>query len=153
MRFATAFSHWNGQPLWQERKLEDWLIACVDSRETIIAPKSGPAIRAHVERQLVSAGWALDVKIEPSFQLTVTGRLQDLAFQIQTGNASRAAYDLLKLQYLFSANEIAGAALVLPMGSASTIIGQNIASYERVTNELSLFKDTIRVPIMVIGFE
>jgi hypothetical protein len=153
MRFATAFSHWNGQRLWQERNLEEWLLACIDSRETIIAPKSGPAIRAHIERQLVLGGWALEVRIEPSFQLTVNGRLQDLAFQVQTGNASRAAYDLLKLQYLFSANEIAGAALMLPMASASTIIGQNIASYERVTKELSLFKNTIRVPILVVGFE
>jgi len=77
----------------------------------------------------------------------------DLAFQLQTGNMSRAPYDLLKLQYLFQSQKIEAAALALPTKEAAKIIGDNIANAERVIRELQLFDRVITVPILVVAFE
>ena len=77
----------------------------------------------------------------------------DLAFQLQTGNMSRAPYDLLKLQYLFQSGKIEAAALALPTKEAAKEIGDNIANAERVIKELQLFDRVITVPILVVAFE
>jgi hypothetical protein len=77
----------------------------------------------------------------------------DLAFQLQTGNMSRAPYDLLKLQYLFQSKKIQAAGIALPTREAAKIIGDNIANAERVIKELELFDRVITVPILVVAFE
>ena len=85
--------------------------------------------------------------------LTVFAMKDDLAFQLQTGNMSRAPYDLLKLEYLFRSNRIEAAALALPTKEAAGIIGDNIANADRVCRELKLFDRVITVPIVVVAFE
>ena len=76
-----------------------------------------------------------------------------MAFQLQTGNMSRAPYDLLKLQYLFQSERIEAAALALPTKAAARTIGDNIANAERIINELELFDRVISVPIIVVAFD
>ena len=95
----------------------------------------------------------LNVKLAESFELNVFAMHDDLAFQLQTGNMSRAPYDLLKLQYLFQSKRIEASALALPTKEASKVIGDNIANAERVIKELELFDRVISAPILVIAFE
>ena len=76
----------------------------------------------------------------------------DLAFQLQTGNMSRAPYDLLKLQYLFQSQNREAASSTADKRCCK-IIGDNIANAERVIKELQLFDRVITVPILVVAFE
>ena len=80
-------------------------------------------------------------------------RKSDLAFQLQTGNISRYAYDLLKLQHLYSKHEIESAILAVPTKTAASKIGSNIANVERIWNEINIFDRFITLPIMLIAFE
>ena len=153
MHFVRAYSHHNGRDQWRERELDEWLTDVFERPDIMVGPGSTPEIRDHVRSELAGDGWAYDVKIDQTLDLTVFGTKDDLAFQLQTGNISRAAYDLLKLQHLFTTRRIEAAALALPTKHAAARIGSNIASFERVMNEVATFDRTVTVPIFLIAFE
>lgn len=124
-----------------------------DAPNVHVGPKSGAAIRAHVAKNLGESGWAIDCRIAPHFDLTVTAKKGDLAFQVQTGNVSRAAYDLLKLQHLYLTEGIGAAALAVPTKVGASRIGSNIANSDRMWDELQLFSRQITVPMLLVAFE
>src|SRR5262245_34880938 len=101
MRFERACSLHGGEAEWQRRELYEWLAGLFDAPEIEIEPGCTGRIRAHLRDKLTNVGWSYSVRVDPNFDLTVTGRFRDLAFQIQTGNISRAMYDLLKMEYLY----------------------------------------------------
>lgn len=91
--------------------------------------------------------------INQAHGLRVFAMRGDLAFQLQTGNMSRAPYDLLKLQYIFHSEKINAAALALPTKETAKTIGDNVANAERVVSEMRLFARVITVSILVVAFE
>jgi Restriction endonuclease BglII len=153
MHFVQAYSHHNGRDQWRDRELDEWLTDVFERPDLAVGPGSTAAIRDHVKNEFAAEGWAHDVKIDQQVDLTVFGVKDDLAFHLQTGNISRAAYDLLKLQHLYSARRITAAALALPTKVAANKIGSNIAHFERIMSELSIFDRTITAPIFLIAFE
>ena len=132
--------------------LQNWVTGVFEAPSIKIEPRCTTAIREHVETAFLNEGWALKVDLRPGYRLTVFAMRGRLAFQLQTGNMSRAPYDLLKFQYLFQNDRIEAAALALPTREAANIIGDNIANADRVINELVLFDRVITVPILVIAF-
>lgn len=142
-----------GEEVWKARGDHAWLLSVFYAPEIEVGPKSGKAIRTHVDRRLGERGWAIDCKIDPSSNLTVTAKHRDLAFQVQTGNIGRAAYDLLKLQHLFLAGSVKGVALALPTKKAASAIGSNIANGDRIWTEAQLFSSQITVPLILVEFE
>lgn len=153
MKLAGMYDHHNAIVEWDRRELYDWLTDVFAAPKIAMKAKCTTAIRDHVDREFQNEGWALDVKVDQEFNLTVSALKDDMAFQLQTGNMSRAPYDLLKLQYLFLANKVECAALALPTKAAAKRIGSNLANADRVANELKLFNRVITVPIMLIAFE
>lgn len=153
MQFAEGYSHHNGRDQWAQRELDDWLMDVFQKPDLAVGPGSTTSIRDHVKAELAAEGWPFDVRIDQSYDITVFSVKDDLAFHLQTGNISRAPYDLLKLQHLWSARRIEAAALALPTRLAANRIGSNIACFERIMSELRLFDRTITVPIFLIGFE
>src|SRR5688500_4007262 len=113
MRFVEAYSHHNGRDQWRDRELDEWLTDVFEKPDLKVGPGSTTSIRDHVKQELAAEGWAYDVRIDQNVDLTVFGLKDDLAFHVQTGNISRAAYDLLKLQHLWVIRRVEGAALAL----------------------------------------
>lgn len=153
MKYVEAYSHHNGETEWQKRELFDWLTDVFVAPSLSVGKGSTTAIRSHIRAQFEEQGWSGEIRIDSSFDLTVFAMKDDIAFQIQTGNVSRAFYDLLKLQFLYSAEKIEVAALAVPSQLAAQRIGSNIASFNRVMSELSLFSRIISVPLLLISFE
>lgn len=153
MKLNGTYDHHNAVAEWQRRDLHEWLTDVFEAPAIEVQRYCTPEIRAHVEREFTNEGWALDVRLDQKHQLAITALKDDLAFQLQTGNMSRAPYDLLKLQYLFLEHRIQAAALALPTQSAAKIIGENIANADRVCRELKLFDRVITVPISVVAFD
>ncbi|MCY4184857.1 MAG: restriction endonuclease [Rhodobacteraceae bacterium] len=137
---------------WKRSDLREWFIQVFEAPKVPISPGCTLEIRKHVESMLLSQGWALNVGLDQNYRLTIFAEKQGTAFQLQTGNVSRAPYDLLKLQYLFQKKRINLAVLALPTKETAKIIGSNLANSERVINELKLFYQVITVPIIVIAF-
>ncbi|HWY15158.1 MAG TPA: hypothetical protein VNX86_08510 [Rhizomicrobium sp.] len=153
MKIQTAYSLHNGEGEWRKRELLEWVSELFNAPGIIVAPGSTGKIRDYIRDGLQQAGWAHSVRIEPTFDLTVTGIYRDLAFQIQTGNVSRAMYDLIKMEYLYRKNKIEATALAVPTKSAAEIIGSNIANVDRLWSEIQLFDRIITVPILLLAFE
>jgi len=153
MKLAFTHEHHNAGVVWEKRDLLDWLTDVFEAPAIVIKPHCTPVIRQHVLNEFQKEGWAQDVKIDQELGLKVFAMKDDLAFQLQTGNMSRAPYDLLKLQYLFQSGKIEGAALSVPTKSCAAKIGDNIANAERICKELIVFDRVITVPILLIAFE
>ena len=153
MKLASTYSHHNGRHVWEDKEMFEWVTDIFEAPGVKLERRCTPIIREHVETELLNDGWALNVDIDQGHGLKVLAVKDDLAFHIQTGNMSRAPYDLLKLQYLYEIHRIKGAAFALPTSIAARTIGDNIANSERVIRELELFDRVITVPILVIAFE
>jgi hypothetical protein len=153
MKLAGAYSLHNGQIEWEKRDVSDWLTDLFEAPNIPLGPGCTGKIRAHLKEELTQSGWAYGVRIDPNYDLTVTGRFRDLAFQIQTGNISRAMYDVLKLQHLYDQGTIEAAALAVPTKEGADKIASNVASVERVWGEVQLFDRIITLPLLIIGFE
>jgi hypothetical protein len=153
MKLAFVYDHHNARTDWSSRDLEEWLTDIFEAPAIALKPRCTPNIRQHVSNAFSNNGWALDVKIDEALNLTVFAMKSDMAFQLQTGNMSRAPYDLLKLQYLYQCEKINCAAMALPTRDAAAAIGDNIANAERLSNELQLFNRVITVPILLIAFD
>lgn len=153
MKFECTHDHHNAAAEWQKRDIYEWITDVFEAPAITVCPGSTNDIRAHINTEFEAEGWALNVKIDQELSNTITAMKGDLAFQIQTGNMSRAPYDLLKLQYLFQSRKIAAAAFALPTKFAASKIGSNIAYFERMCKELTVFDRVITVSILVVAFE
>ncbi|AXX97818.1 BglII/BstYI family type II restriction endonuclease [Profundibacter amoris] len=154
MKLAFTYdAHHEAGIAWENRELKEWVTDVFEAPSIKIGRKCTGLIREHVEQEFLNEGWALNVRLDNESQINVFALKDDLAFQLQTGNASRAPYDLLKLEFLFKSRKIEAAAIALPSKDAAKAIGDNIASAERVIRELKLFDRVITVPILVVAFE
>lgn len=154
MKLAFTYDeHHNAGTIWERRDLKEWLTDVFEAPAVKIEKRCTHSIRDHVESEFLNDGWALGVSLDQGLGLKVFAEKGDLAFQLQTGNMSRAPYDLLKLQYLFQAERIEAAALALPTNEAAKRMGENIANAERIIRELQLFDRVITVPILVVAFD
>lgn len=152
MKLDSIYDHNNGVTEWQRRGLQDWLTDIFEAPGIKMQEGCTAEIRDHVKHEFEKEGWAINVKIDQELGLYVFAMKDDLAFHLQTGNISRAAYDLLKLQYLYQSSRIQAAALALPTKECAGVFGSNIANSDRITNELNLFDRVITVPICVVSF-
>jgi hypothetical protein len=154
MKFSFAYTrHHSAGHEWEDRDLYEWLTDVFEAPGIPIRPGTTGQIKEHVTNEFLNEGWAMDARLDQEVNLRVTAMKDDLAFQLQTGNMSRAPYDLLKMQYLCTSGKIKAAAIALPTVNAAKAMGDNIANAERVIRELQLFEKVITVPVLVIAFE
>lgn len=154
MKLAYTYDdHHSAGAQWEMRRLKDWLTDVFEVPSIRISKGCTQQIRNHVANELRNEGWALNVRLDPESGISIFSMNNDLAFHLQTGNMSRAPYDLLKLEFLYKSERIEAAALALPTQDAAKEIGDNIAYAERIIKELTLFDRVITVPLLVIAFE
>ena len=153
MKFAYTYDNHHGAGSeWEKRKLKEWLASVFDAPAIRIGRHCTNDIRTHVKSEFLNEGWALNYCLDSDVRLTVFSLKGDAAFQIQTGNMSRAPYDLLKLEYLYKSGRVKTAALALPTQDAATKMGSNMAYAERIIRELKLFDCVITLPLLVLAF-
>ena len=140
-------------PAQLKEDLETLSAAALDCGTVTMEARRTTVVREHVRKELMNRGWSDEARISPHCDLTVFSKSLNSAFQIQLGNISRAAYDLLKLQHLYSSRQIQAAILALPMKETALSLGSNVANYERIATELALFKETITLPLLLVGVE
>jgi hypothetical protein len=154
MKLAFTYGeHHSAGHEWERRELHEWLTDVFIAPSIQIKPGCTSKIKEHVATEFLNDGWAMEAKLDQEANLRVTAMKDDIAFQLQTGNMSRAPYDLLKMQYLCTSGKIKVAAIALPTVKAAKLIGDNIANAERVIRELQLFEKVITVPVLVVAFD
>lgn len=98
-------------------------------------------------------GWSQEYCLDRVSKITITSIKEKIGLCIQTGNMARTYADLLKLQALFSKGIITGGILIVATSNCGRSFGGNIASYERIIKELSIFYQVITIPLVIIGFD
>ena len=99
-------------------------------------------------------GWSGKVSLSTRSNISITSMRKNIGLCTQTGNMARMYADLMKLQAMFLDGKIQAAIFVLPMKDCATSFGDNIANFERFTNELTnVFSKVITVPMIIIGFD
>lgn len=153
MRAGLIESFHGGGEIWNKFSSLDWIKSILENELIQVKQGSSEVIRDAIRNQLLIDGWVLDAQLSADFGLTITGLKKPLGFQIQTGNISRAAYDYLKLQYLYEKREIECACLVVPSSTAATEIGGNLAHFGRLRDEMKLFDRIISMPLLLASFD
>lgn len=137
----------------RKKKLGTWLDGLLDAPSIIVGRGCTDEIRSHLRDQLTLKGWSDETKLDPELKITIFSTGADFVFQVQTGNISRAFYDLLKFQALYLDRRVDAAILVVPSEAAAKAIGSNIASFDRLVRETDYFDRVISVPMVVLAFE
>lgn len=153
MRSVQVESFNGGREEWEKFGYLKFLREIFEAPTVKIVLGSSTRIREHVSHALISDGWATPFSVPGLSQLEITAKKNSMGFQIQTGNVSRYAYDLLKLQSVYMSRQITCACLAVPSAIAAREIGGNLASSARVIEELRVFSKFITVPLVVLAFD
>lgn len=153
MRSVQVESFNGGREEWERLGYLNFLTNIFDAPGIRMTMGSSTRIREHVSQALINDGWATPFPIPGISQLEITAKKNSMGFQIQTGNVSRYAYDLLKMQTVFMSEQISCACLAVPSASAAREIGGNLANSSRIIEELRTFSKFINVPLLVLAFD
>jgi hypothetical protein len=145
-----SFSHKNGDLLVSE-KIKQQIINTLTSTEFKIIEGCADELRKVILSQLKSFGWSDDFRLDAHSQISLTSSIDGHVLCLQTGNMSRFYADLLKLQYVFKNKKVNAAFYIIPSKEAARKMGSNIAHFDRFTCELTMFREIITIPILVIG--
>ncbi len=153
LKFKEEYSHNFGKQLTVEKKLYDEIINCIFIPEIGVCKGITGELKATVERNCTEFGWVINPTVAKGYGLTINAMKNRVGLMIQTGNITRAFYDLLKFQSMYIMDKIDGCILVVPTVEAAKLLGSNISNFTRVRNELKLYKHTINLPCLIIGID
>lgn len=121
-----------------------------------IKPPQRPDVkqtREAISDVLRTLGWSSEIPVVQELKLTITATLGKVGLCLQTGNMARLYADLLKLQVLYERRDIECAIFILFTKHTAGEMGDNLANFERLAQELPLYQNCIAVPILVVGLE
>lgn len=114
---------------------------------------STPLVRAQVLQRLRQLGWSSACRIDDQRLSKIGGIKNGIGICVQTGNVARVYADLLKLELSFRQQQIKSALYIVPTRRLGRVLGQNLAYYERVKQELQSYSSIITIPAILIGFD
>lgn len=124
----------------------------LETSTAVLGKDSARSFRQSILDSLYKGGWNKNPGLSFKSHISITAYKNGIGLCFQTGNVSRIYADLLKLQTLWSSEKITAGIIVLPLLSTSKLIGSNVASFERLKNELGIFSRVITMPLLLIGF-
>jgi len=110
-------------------------------------------VRAQVLQKLRQLGWSSACRIDRERRLRIGGIRDGTGACVQTGNVARLYADLLKLESSYRQRQIKAALYLVPTKHLARVLGQNLAYYERVLNELPSYREILTMPMIIIGFD
>lgn len=148
----TMYSHNFGKEAIPEHILQP-IIERLSQIEFEFRAKSAPMLRKIILSTLAELGWSDQIKVDKESNITITSMKDSIGLCLQLGNMARFYADLLKLEMLHKKDKAVSAIYILPSKKAASKLGDNIAQFDRFSEELSIFKHVITIPIAVISLE
>lgn len=108
-------------------------------------------VRDGIISTLSTHGWGLNIPLSSKSQIKITAQKKETALCLQTGNISRVYADLMKLQALYLNGTVSSGYLIIPVRDSAIRHGSNLANFERVTTEMTIFDRVISIPLRIIG--
>ena len=153
-KFSASASHRSAKELLDAKGLRQHVIDALDAPMIAVGRGQTDLVKTHVTDYLRAKGWASPITLDPALDLTINAGRDGVALQVQTGNITRAFYDLMKMQSLYDRNKVTCGVLVVPTTAASRKLGSNYTGFDRVERELAgPFFSQITIPIYLVSFE
>ena len=109
-------------------------------------------MKKQISKGLNNLGWADNIKLgKNKSNLTINFLKSRVGLCFQIGNVSRTYADILKISHLGNEGIIDVGVIVVPFPIESKKLGTNYPNYERLKQEMILFKKIILTPILIIG--
>ncbi|MDQ0884999.1 hypothetical protein QFZ81_000087 [Paenibacillus sp. V4I9] len=153
MIISEVYSHNNGRHFIEKIGLFEEIESIFKLPDVGMKKGAAVTINELVKVNLNIKGWVLDPSVHPDFNLNINAMKNKVGLTVQTGNITRAFYDLLKFQAMYLNKKIEIGVLVVPTSGAARALGSNIANFLRVTKEIILFKDIITIPTIILGID
>lgn len=147
-----TYSHNSGRVKIPE-SINEPLFTNLESINIPFKRKGAPNIRKTILCNLKSLGWSDRVPIDANSKVTITAVNHDIGLCLQLGNTARFYADLLKLELFYENGRILAAIYIIPTSKAASMLGDNVANFNRLTHELNIYRHIIKIPILVIGIE
>lgn len=153
MHVVSEFSHHRGAAQLAMKGLHREVRQLVEVPDMGMARGKARIINTTVRQRMSDRGWALDPRVHVDYKLIINGLKHRVGLTVQTGNITRAFYDLMKFEVMYKGGRIDAAVLIVPTSGAARALGSNIANFTRVANELELFQPIVSVPCLVLGID
>ncbi|MDU1280008.1 MAG: BglII/BstYI family type II restriction endonuclease [Clostridium sp.] len=153
MRYYEEYSHNFGRNMVDEKNLYEEIKKCIFVPDIGACKGITSNFKTAVEQNCTVYGWIINPTVSSGYSLTINAMKNKIGLTIQTGNIARAFYDLLKFQSMYSMDKIDGCVLVVPTAEAAKALGSNISNFNRVKNEMQLYKHTISLPCLIIAID
>ncbi|MEM8506626.1 MAG: BglII/BstYI family type II restriction endonuclease [Bacteroidota bacterium] len=150
VQISNVYSHKNGEVIFENKEGHLELYKAIETCGYIFQKGAPPRIKKHMVKYLTGKQWADKVRVGNS-RLTINFLKQRIGVCFQIGNVARTYADILKLDHLGNQNIIDVGLIIVPDEYESRILGTNYANYERLKNEVILFKNEIQTPLVILG--
>lgn len=130
------------------------IISFMENSPRKIAKYCISSFNKELNHHLMQKGWSINIILSRKSKITINAYKNGIGLCTQTGNVARMYADLLKLQAMYRNKAIRRAIYIIPQKECAKTIGQNIANFERLQNELTnVFNKVITFPMLIIGFD
>ncbi|MBC1457897.1 BglII/BstYI family type II restriction endonuclease [Listeria newyorkensis] len=153
MKISKTYSHNFADLIIRGKNLEKELFDIFDLPTIRAEKKIAPTLKENVRNRLSTCGWTMDPQINIAYNPTINAMKFGVGLMLQTGNITRAFYDLLKFQAMKENSRIECSIMAVPTVQTSRELGSNIANFERITNEIQLYRNIISVPVLIVGID
>ena len=151
MKICEEYSHLKAQEIIDGKgSVLTEIRTFLNDKTIILAKNETIPIKKIIASKFNNAGWSDKVKVGTT-NLTISFLKDEIGVCFQLGNVARTYADVLKLCLLGEKNKIKAGIIIVPDKLESKILGANYADYQRLANEIKLFKDILRTPILIIG--
>jgi hypothetical protein len=127
------------------------IICCLEKLAFQCNRNTARELREEILGMLMTDGWSNSVKIAGNTNITITSVRDKTGLCLQTGNMARFYADFLKLQLLYKNGVIDDAVYCVLSKETAVNMGSNLANFDRVVQELKLFKEIVTVPMYILG--
>lgn len=122
-------------------------------KRTRFNPINQTAMNSWLDARLRPLGWEVHPVLVEGSGLAADYRKGRVQVEVQFGNMARWYADVFKFQVSYTQRDIDVAVLVVPTRRVGRLVGENIADFERISNELPRALMSITLPILVVGLE
>ncbi len=132
-----------------EKKIYSEIERCLTEVDIPFLKGTPTSIKNAVSENFNNSGWADRINIKHS-RLSINYMKSRVGLCLQIGNVARMYADILKLCYLYDKGIIDVGVICVPHPFESRLLGVNYARFDRLKNEMILFKNIIKSPILII---
>lgn len=153
MQFCEEYSHNFGKQVIEDKGIYCEIIQSLCVLSVGASRGSTTPYKKETENNFSKNGWVINPFVNKEYGIRINAMKNKVGLTVQTGNITRAFYDLIKFESMYINDRIDSCVLVIPTDEASKALGSNIANYSRVTNEIVLYKHIIHIPCLIIAID